>query len=133
MYHIKPDKRSQRSATLICQGFNKCIAKNHNLNQITISQIIHEATIGRATFYRLFDSKRDVLAYECDLLFKQAAIKSKSSNNSSTRDLFLYCAELCIKNHLLFEAIIKSHQAQIIYNTLMNRLSLIRKDRKSVV
>ncbi|XIF19459.1 MAG: Hypothetical protein AJITA_00109 [Acetilactobacillus jinshanensis] len=71
--------------------------------------------MGRATFYRLFDSKADVLAYQCDQISKKATVKS----------LFLNCAQLCLKNHHLFETIIESHQAQIIYRALMKRLNLI--------
>lgn len=124
MYHIKPDRRSQRSARLICHGFNRCIA-HQNFNQLTISEIVQAAPVGRATFYRLFDAKKDILLYQCDQICKRA-VKDSSAQNS-TREFFLIFAKLCLKNNLLFQTIIKSHQANLIYETLMKRLANVKK------
>ena len=127
MYHIKPDRRSQRSAHLICRGFNRCIA-HQNFNQLTISQIVQASQVGRATFYRLFDAKKDILLYQCDQICKQAV--KDSSVQQSTRDFFLIFTKLCLKNNLLFQTIIESHQANLIYETLMKRLTNVKKHFK---
>lgn len=69
MFHIKPDKRSQTSAKLIVGGLYACLAVKP-FSGISISDIQRESSVGRATFYRLFDTVTDVLEYECDNVFR---------------------------------------------------------------
>lgn len=37
-----------------------------------MSDVQRASTVGRSTFYRLFDNTADVLAYLCDWIFEQA-------------------------------------------------------------
>ena len=62
MYHIKPDKRSQTSAKLICDAMLRCLDEKP-FSEITIVDLQKESTVGRSTFYRLFDRTEDVLEY----------------------------------------------------------------------
>lgn len=62
MYHIKSDKRSQTSAKLIGNAMLACLEKK-KFENITIVDIQKESTVGRATFYRLFDRTEDVLEW----------------------------------------------------------------------
>ncbi len=65
MYHIKNDRRAQTSAMLIAAGMDRLLERK-SFEEITITDIQLEAGVGRATFYRLFDRKEDVLRYQCD-------------------------------------------------------------------
>lgn len=112
MYHIKDDKRAQRSAKLITQGLNQCLLKKE-YQKITVADILKEATVGRATFYRLFDSINDVLVYECDLMFRQINIDSNSDKTPQT--IMLLDIETFMRHDLLLEAIVNSQQISIIY------------------
>lgn len=67
MYHIKSDRRSQRSAETIVRGLEECL-KAKPLSSITVSDIHHATGISRATFYRLFDTPEDVLQYRFDTI-----------------------------------------------------------------
>lgn len=62
MYHIKPDKRSKTSAKLICNAMLHCLDEKP-FSEITIVDLQKESTVGRSTFYRLFDRTQDVLEY----------------------------------------------------------------------
>ncbi|CTO60987.1 TetR family transcriptional regulator [Streptococcus pneumoniae] len=62
MYHIKADKRSLASARLISQGLNRLLQAK-DFDSITVTDIVNEAGVGRATFCRLFDNVTDVITY----------------------------------------------------------------------
>lgn len=62
MYHIKSDKRSQSSAQLICDAMLRCLEEKP-FKEISIVDLQKESTVGRSTFYRLFDRTEDVLQY----------------------------------------------------------------------
>ncbi len=71
MYHIKPDKRSQKSAALICDALFACL-KEKPFQEITITDIQRTSFVSRATFYRHFDELADVLSYYCHQRFREA-------------------------------------------------------------
>ncbi len=68
MYHIKKDQRSRLSAKLIFDGLGELLKENE-YEDIRITDIVKKAEVGRATFYRNFDNKIDVLRYESDKVF----------------------------------------------------------------
>lgn len=69
MYHLTSNKKTHQSAELIYQALCRLI-RTKTLNSISIKDLVEEAGIGRATFYRLFDSLEDVLHYKCDAAFE---------------------------------------------------------------
>lgn len=113
MYHIKADKRAQRSASLIKQGLYQCLKKKEFTN-ITIADILKESTVGRATFYRLFDSASDVLQYACDLMFTQ--INDKTNGNFTPKEAMLLDIKTFMPHDLLLETLINSQKINIIYD-----------------
>lgn len=70
MYHIKNDKRVITSAELIYRGLLNCVHRK-DFDSITVTELVEEAGVGKATFYRLFDKKDDVLLYACDKCFDE--------------------------------------------------------------
>ena len=70
MYHIKADKRAEKSVELICTGLLDCLEQKE-FSQISISDIQRTSTVSRSTFYRNFDSLDDVLALLCDRGFDE--------------------------------------------------------------
>ena len=65
MYHIKNDRRSVRSAETIYEALVTLMAQKE-FDKIKVSEIVEQAQIGRATFYRNFDVQEDVLRWRCD-------------------------------------------------------------------
>lgn len=70
MYHIKEDKRSHASAKLICQAMLHCLT-DRSWDELSITAICREASVSRATFYRLFDRLEDVAAYSHELMTRR--------------------------------------------------------------
>lgn len=68
MYHLTSNKKTHQSAKLIYDALCEII-KNKIFDSITIKELVEKAGVGRATFYRLFDTIEDVLHYKCDAAF----------------------------------------------------------------
>lgn len=117
MYHIKNDKRSHESARLIVEGFFKCLDEKKDFSKITITDIQKTSTVGRATFYRLFDALADVLSFECDKAVKELADKCKTLAQKSWHEAIVYYFEFGIERKKLLEAIIKSGHLEILYES----------------
>ena len=92
MYHIKPDKRSIMSLELIRKGFYELL-KEEDYEILTVTQIAKRAGVGRATFYRLFDEKRDILLYDLDQMMLQLEERLRLYFNQHTMitELELIC------------------------------------------
>ncbi|MBS1005522.1 TetR family transcriptional regulator C-terminal domain-containing protein [Levilactobacillus brevis] len=81
MYHVKLDKRSQASARLILAGLYTCLEAKP-FAKITVADIQRASSVGRATFYRLFDNLSDVLSYECSLILQEFLQRPQPDNTS---------------------------------------------------
>jgi len=60
----------KRTKLAILQAFNK-LAKKKDFDKITVEQICKEAEVSRATFYRYFEDKYDVMNYNYRLLIDE--------------------------------------------------------------
>ena len=116
MVHIKNDLRAKKSAELIRAGLIRCLRKK-SFAELTISELIEEAGVGRTTFYRLFDNICDVLYYECDLLAEKLV---KSYREQSDRPDFLrFSLAYWLEHHLSLEAIFASNRADILQDAML--------------
>jgi len=70
MYHIKKDKRCLKSAEAITGGL-EVMLQHKNYADISISDILRVSRVGRATFYRLFDTVDDVVVYKIDQIMQE--------------------------------------------------------------
>ena len=62
------DRRQKKTRNLIFTAFLELLSQK-NVNQITVSEIIEKADIGRATFYAHFETKDYLLKELCEELF----------------------------------------------------------------
>lgn len=104
MYHIKSDKRSRKSAELICEGLAGML-KEKDSREITISDVCSRCGIARTTFYRLFDTLDDVLLYQFDTLFETGMAQYRSNGDPacSYAKIFL---EIALSDRSLITALI---------------------------
>ena len=63
------DRRQRKTRQAIYRAFEELMAEEH-YSQITVSQIIERADIGRSTFYDHFETKDDLLAQMCVEMFE---------------------------------------------------------------
>lgn len=113
MCHIKTDKRSQTSAALIAQGLLRCM-ESKDFAKITITDVQQESTVGRATFYRLFDTLPDVLAYLCDQAFEEA-LATVPHRAQTTRQMIVSFTSFWMDHWRLAEAILQSGRLDILH------------------
>ncbi len=116
MYHIKTDKRSQTSAKLICEGLISCMKKKE-FTQITITDIQRASSVGRSTFYRLFDNTSDVVAYMCDRQFGEALANVSSFKELSAEDAAKEIISSMMSKEEVITAIAKSGRMDILYSS----------------
>lgn len=110
MYHIKQDKRAEKSVELICDGLMKCLEEK-NINDITVSDIQRSSTVSRSTFYRNFDGIDDVLSLMCDRCFEEAfASGLETVSEAVFRKWFEYGT--------LLEAVVQIRRTDILFNSL---------------
>ena len=62
------DRRQRKTREAIFNAFTNLLSKK-SFNQITVSEIIDSADIGRATFYSHFETKDFLLKEFCEELF----------------------------------------------------------------
>ena len=125
MYHISNDKRSQRSAELIWQGMEQCL-REKPFDKLRISDINQKSYVSRATFYRLFDTPRDVLAYECDQIYRQLAAALEGTAVRSRREFFLLLVEKWMAQDVLIRTLVENNLTGIIYETHMKNREFMK-------
>ena len=66
----KLDRRVKRTRSLILQGFEQLLAEK-GFEAISVQDVTYEAEINRATFYKRFMDKYDLLDYIIKKLFRK--------------------------------------------------------------
>lgn len=116
MYRNLNDKRVKRSAEMFKNGLISCL-KEKKLQEISISDIAQASGVSRTTFYRLFDTPIDILAYACDSMAKESMEILNKKDSMSRHGLITQFFELLMDNCDLVEAIVKSGRLEIIQNS----------------
>lgn len=124
MHHVPNDKRALRSADLIWEGLEGCLEEKE-LGRVRIADISERSHVSRATFYRLFDSVEDVLAYRCDRVFE--AVASEAGSIPSSAQLFLFFIERWLEERALLRAIAENNMTGLIYDAHMRNKDLVRR------
>lgn len=126
MYYISNDKRTQRSAALIWQGMEQCLRKK-DFGKLTVSDIHEASYVSRATFYRLFDTPRDVLAYQCDMIYAELAADAAQHIYPTRQAFFLSLIEKWTKQEVLVRTLAENNMVSILYETHMKNRELMKK------
>lgn len=126
MYHVSNDIRSKKSAELIWEGMETCLQEK-SLDKLRITDIYQKSFVSRATFYRLFDSVQDVIAYKCDCIYLQLAENIRTSYFKSRQEIFLFLIEEWLKQEVLIKTLVENNLISIIYDTHMRNRELLMK------
>lgn len=130
MYHIKKDKRSIQSSKWIYDALAE-LMEEKNYVEITVTEVVEKAKLGRATFYRNFDSIDDVLRLKCDETFNELYeylleyYKTYSFNNKAMTPIFLkpFLRFWYFKSFIV-ELLIKANRIDIINESFTNMFKL---------
>lgn len=94
------DRRQKKTRDAIFEAFIKLLSKK-NFDHITVSEIIEEANIGRATFYAHFETKDFLLSELCGELFDHV-FESAAGDSRAHTHIFDCDAPESVFLHLLF-------------------------------
>ena len=82
---------------------------DHDLDDITVTQIVSRAGVGRATFYRYFTSKEELLEWRCALLCEKWFDMSEIvQRNVGYRELLEHGFHMVLAERALFETLFRS-------------------------
>lgn len=126
MYHIKEDKRAYKSAELIYGGLLQCM-KEKEFDKISITDIQRVSSVGRATFYRNFDSTTDVLFWKCNLEYKrvmESYINMKSHDNNEC-EFLIYFFNYWMKHYEILDTLIGIGRYDIIMQCHYNNAPIL--------
>ncbi len=125
MYRIKKDKRVLRSSKLICDGLNQ-ILLTKKFEQINVSELTEASGVSRGTFYRIFDSPIDVLAYMCDSLVEEAEDEFLKRRSNSRDELTLFFLSFWMEHCFLLESIQRSGKTELAVKAMRKRPELYK-------
>ena len=126
MYHIKSDRRSQKSAHFITEGLLACL-KEKPLSMISITDLSKKSYISRSTFYRLFDNIEDVLVYMLENSFRELA---DSLEHNNTANLFTRAIEICYDNPDLIKVIFQANKYDLLFTTYEKMMNIYLKNNE---
>jgi AcrR family transcriptional regulator len=111
---------------LICAALEK-LAKTYGYSAITITSLAAEAGVGRATFYRLFDDKDDVVLYQMEQVFE--GLLQRFGPESDHGEVLLALFEGWLKRRSLFLALINAG----LYEGFQAKLSMLVEEKLTAV
>lgn len=115
MYYIPEDKRADKSANLLYDGLAECL-KSKSLSDITVSDLNRKCGVSRSTFYRLFDTVDDILAWKCEQILKESIARANLAKNMPFKTSFMFFVSSWMENKDLLSAIIKNDRTDILYH-----------------
>lgn len=122
MYRIGNDKRKTQSAKLVCKGLEE-LMRTHDYNDITVTSIVNASGVGRATFYRLFDDKSDVVLYQMESVLTELIWRVEPHTHSNEIIELLF--EILFSQKELFFALIKAN----LYGEFQTRIARILTEK----
>ncbi|WP_020617299.1 TetR/AcrR family transcriptional regulator [Paenibacillus daejeonensis] len=134
MYHISCDRRSIQSSEWIYEALQKLIEEKC-YEDISVTDIVNQANLGRSTFYRSFEHKDDVLRYKChqtclslnDYLVDYQLQHGDLTSSAATAPFFTFWS-----GHAdLLETIIKINRTDILtdaYSEILKQIYIEQND-----
>lgn len=138
----KVDNRVKYTREWTYMALEKLLISN-KYSEITITEIIEKSGISRATFYRNFSSKDDIIAFKVKTFFNdfydELMSHFKMMNTSSEFDLIERFFTAAHNNSALLDTVIKSNQEYLMILSIAEVInyhkdlfySLIQTDKKA--
>lgn len=121
MYHIKNDKRSIQSSKWIYSAL-EALMQEKEYSEITVTDIVNKANLGRTTFYRNFDTIDDILKMKLDEKFEGLTQYLRDNYKpmiSGNNTVFLkpFLKYWYVNSHII-ELLIQANKTELIYSSL---------------
>ena len=105
------------------------LLKKHDLNKISISALCGKAGVGRASFYRNFNSKEDILKKYDQKLIELWGKDYESNPNSTIETLIPSLISHYKKNQEFYSILYRENLSYIVLDTILYACKL--KEKKS--
>lgn len=122
MYHIKDDKRSAASAALLMDALERCLQRRP-FEEVSITEICREATVSRATFYRLFDTPEDIIAYRYECF---AAGLDQNTGSLSAEQIMVRFFSVWMAHPEVMELILRINREDILFDCHRRHMAQIQ-------
>ncbi len=138
----KTDLRVKYTKDLTFEALTTLL-KDHDYSDIKISDIIKQSGISRATFYRNFTSKEDVVLHKVKQLFNdfynRLIIRYEGQNNLNEQVLIKIFFEMVDQSEEVIDAVIKSNLEYSMVDGILEIIKyhrdrfyeLVKTDKKS--
>lgn len=124
MFQKKRDKRSIQSSEWIYDALN-ILLKEKSYNEITVTDIVNKANLGRTTFYRNFKTIDDVLRMKCDekfLEFRNYCINYYQNYFNEDKTFLKPFLRFWYENSEIIELLMKAERENIIKEYLSSEI-----------
>lgn len=98
--------------------------KTTSINDISISNLCSNAQIGRASFYRNFNSKEDVIKAYANELIKQWGHEFETNPDSSIVNVFCSLFNHYKRNSDFYTLLCKQNMTDLILDSIINKIGL---------
>ena len=127
----KADRRSRRTRRLIAEALIALMVEGR-YDRITVQGIIDRADVGRSTFYAHYRDKEDVLTSEGERVLALLHLDPDDTGGRRlipTLGLFRHVQE----HHRLYQALVRGHGVDLLYETGRRYLSTNVEQRLAVL
>jgi AcrR family transcriptional regulator len=132
----KPDRRAQRTRTLLLNAFNEIVLAR-GYEALTVRDIIEHANVGRSTFYEHFENKDDILRRSLRPVFGVLADAVKPAQpRGDLEDILAHFRENVRLTRALLQGATQYLMSQILAELIEERLSslpIASRDAKPMV
>ncbi len=118
---------NQEKNTYVKDHITKALLKlleMHNINEISIRDLCNEAGVGRASFYRNYDAKEDVIRQYAQYLLKEWEKKLEAEHPAGMSDMFISLLRHYRENALFYTMLYKQNMSSIILDAITNKMGI---------
>lgn len=130
MHHVKQDQRSRESAAAIANALFALVTLKP-WQEIGVSEVVSLAQVGRATFYRNFDTLEDVLTYQLQIASKRLLDRIDAASGNARlklEDYLRIASHYWLSEASLLKILLASEQAHRLSECLIADLSAANID-----
>jgi AcrR family transcriptional regulator len=120
---MNPQEKNTYVKTQITKSLISLMSKK-KINDISISEICDKAEVGRASFYRNYDSKEEVIQHHTDALINDWAEAIEKDPSASIYNFFQSLFQHFQKNQSFYKILYKQNMSSTILAAIRNRLNM---------
>lgn len=101
------------------------LLEEKNIEDIDIRYLCNEAGVGRASFYRNYTSKEDVIMQHSDKLIREWGMHFENDPNSSASNVFGSLFQHYKEHSSFYSILIRQNMSYIILDTIKEKVGLV--------